>query len=373
MAKLYNLARVNTATTGTGTITLGSAVAGYLTFALAGVADGDVVDYGIKDGSNSEIGTGTYTASGTTLTRSVTKSTNANSAINLSGTAEVFITPRAETLNDAALFSTGTLGNARIDRGTLLKAVNVNSTDLNNLKTAGLYDGSSLTNSPDGTANWFYIIVQQHSAFVSGTNEWVQQFAFGLNPGTGHWIRTETGGTWNAWRQVQLDNSGGRVLLNTLTASNVATLSDTTSLTSAYNDYEFVFENLVSVTNSVQGQLQVFSGGSYQTTSYLSTVLGGQGVGPNDNAVTTYIHCSRNAVANSVPGITGTFRVYGPAGTGSPKVFKGEFANKTTTPAAEVLTIGGFWNGGNGAVTGFRFQFSSGNISSGSIKIYGMA
>ena len=56
MAKLYNLARVNTATTGTGTITLGSAVAGYLTFALAGVADGDVVDYGIKDGSNSEIG-----------------------------------------------------------------------------------------------------------------------------------------------------------------------------------------------------------------------------------------------------------------------------------------------------------------------------
>jgi hypothetical protein len=93
MAKLYNLARMTTATTGTGTITLGSAVSGYLSFASAGVQDGDTVTYAIKDGSSSEIGEGVYTASGTTLTRSVIKSTNSNSAINLSGSAEVFITP----------------------------------------------------------------------------------------------------------------------------------------------------------------------------------------------------------------------------------------------------------------------------------------
>jgi hypothetical protein len=96
MAKLYNLARMTTATSGTGTITLGSAVSGFLTFAGAGVADGDVVSYGIKDGANSEVGTGTYTASGTTLSRTVTKSTNSNVAISLSGTAEVYITLRAE-------------------------------------------------------------------------------------------------------------------------------------------------------------------------------------------------------------------------------------------------------------------------------------
>src|SRR6266540_120596 len=98
MAKLFNLARMTTATVGAGTITLGAAVSGYLTFALAGVANGDVVSYAIKDGANSEIGTGTYTTAGTTLTRTVTKSTNANAAISLSGTAEVFITPRAEDL-----------------------------------------------------------------------------------------------------------------------------------------------------------------------------------------------------------------------------------------------------------------------------------
>lgn len=96
MAKLYNLARMTTATVGAGTITLGSAVSGYLTFALAGVPNGEVVSYGIKDGSNSEVGTGTYTSAGTTLTRTVTKSTNSNAAISLSGSAEVFITPRAE-------------------------------------------------------------------------------------------------------------------------------------------------------------------------------------------------------------------------------------------------------------------------------------
>jgi hypothetical protein len=95
--KLYNLARMTSATTGTGTLTLGAAVAGYLTFSGAGVADGDVVLYGIKDGSSSEVGWGTYTASGTTLSRNVYKSTNANALISCSGNAgqEVYITALA--------------------------------------------------------------------------------------------------------------------------------------------------------------------------------------------------------------------------------------------------------------------------------------
>jgi hypothetical protein len=96
MAKLYTGARMTTATAGTGTIALGAAVSGYLTFALAGVANGDSVFYGIKDGANSEWGFGTYTASGTTLTRNVISSTNSNAPISLSGAAEVYITALAE-------------------------------------------------------------------------------------------------------------------------------------------------------------------------------------------------------------------------------------------------------------------------------------
>ena len=93
MAKLVNRAKVVTSTTGTGTITLGSAEAGYMTFADAGVVDGDVVQYVVEDANDGwEIGTGTYTASGTTLSRTVEQSSNAGSAINLSGDAVVFIT-----------------------------------------------------------------------------------------------------------------------------------------------------------------------------------------------------------------------------------------------------------------------------------------
>lgn len=98
MPTMANRAWMSTATTGTGTITLGSALSGYQTFADAGITDGQTVAYVIIDGANWEVGTGTYTSSGTTLTRSVTESSNADSAINLSGSASVFITARATDL-----------------------------------------------------------------------------------------------------------------------------------------------------------------------------------------------------------------------------------------------------------------------------------
>ena len=92
MTVLVNRAKMTTATTGTGDITLGSAVSGYQTFADAGVTDGQSVRYVIEDGSAWEIGTGTYTASGTTLSRTPSESSNSGSAISLTGEATVFVT-----------------------------------------------------------------------------------------------------------------------------------------------------------------------------------------------------------------------------------------------------------------------------------------
>jgi len=95
MAKLVNRAKMTTATTGTGTITLGSPSSGYQSFADAGVINSDVVRYVIEDGTAWEIGTGTYTASGTTLTRTVSESSNADAALNLSGSAVVYVSATA--------------------------------------------------------------------------------------------------------------------------------------------------------------------------------------------------------------------------------------------------------------------------------------
>lgn len=91
MVTLVNRAKVATSTTGTGTITLGSAESGYQSFADAGVTDGQVVRYVIEDGTDWEIGTGTYTASGTTLTRTVSESSNSDAALNLTGNAVVYV------------------------------------------------------------------------------------------------------------------------------------------------------------------------------------------------------------------------------------------------------------------------------------------
>ena len=99
MPVLVHRAKMSTSTTGTGTITLGSAEDGYQTFAGAGVANADVVRYIIEDGSNYEIGTGTYTSSGTTLSRTVSESSNSNNAINLSGSATVFVGATAQDLS----------------------------------------------------------------------------------------------------------------------------------------------------------------------------------------------------------------------------------------------------------------------------------
>lgn len=110
MAKLGNRGGETTTTVGTGTITLGGAIAAgtslfacsYQTFANGGISNGETVAYLILDSNGAwEYGTGVYTSAGTTLTRVLGQSST-GSLLSLTGNAQVFITARAvDILNPA--------------------------------------------------------------------------------------------------------------------------------------------------------------------------------------------------------------------------------------------------------------------------------
>ena len=92
--------RETTTTTGTGTITLGGAVTNFETF-TANLSNSDTTYYAIVDNTNGafEVGLGTFTASGTTLARSVIASSNSNNLVDFgAGTKDVFITVPASKM-----------------------------------------------------------------------------------------------------------------------------------------------------------------------------------------------------------------------------------------------------------------------------------
>jgi len=88
-----------TATTGTGTLTLAGAVAGFQTFTSV-LSNADTTYYGIFDSVTGafEVGLGTFTSSGTTLARTtILESSNSGSVVSLgAGSKDVFITYPAE-------------------------------------------------------------------------------------------------------------------------------------------------------------------------------------------------------------------------------------------------------------------------------------
>ena len=178
MVTLVNRAKMSTSATGTGTITLGSAETGYQSFADAGVADGDVVRYVIEDGDDWEIGSGTYTATGTTLTRTVDESSNADAALNLTGSAVVFITAAAGDVFQGELFaenpSSPTAPNASgtnaVAIGTSAVASGLNAMAFGEGSTASGDESLALGDSGAVASNAVAIGPNAYAAGVSSTS-----------------------------------------------------------------------------------------------------------------------------------------------------------------------------------------------------------
>ena len=229
MVTLVNRAKMSTATTGTGTITLGSAVAGFQTFADAGVANAETVRYTIEDGAAFEIGTGTYTSSGTTLSRTLIESST-GSLLNLSGSAVVYVTAAAQdlqsdTANTASTlvardasgnFSAGTITAALSGNATTSSSTTGNAATATSLETARTIGGVSF----DGTAN-----INLPGVNTSGNQDTSGNATTATALATGRTISltgdvTGTSGSF--------DGSGNVSIAATIAANSVALGTDTT-------------------------------------------------------------------------------------------------------------------------------------------------
>jgi hypothetical protein len=162
-------------------------------------------------------------------------------------------------------------------------------------------------------------------------------------------------------------SGSGPVLLATLDATGaVASLSDTTHITSSYTTYKLEFQNILPASNNAKFEILVSNnaGSSWNATNYLT-----------QTTTTTYVTCTlpntfttETQWANSGSGLSGTLNLSNPnlAGQGA---ISGIIVGFTSVAMNPAVCVG--YNTTASAVNGIQFKFSPGNIASGKIKLWG--
>lgn len=179
-----------TTTTGTGTVTLsGTAPAGFQNFSAVG--DGNSTYYTITAASEWEVGIGTYTASGTALSRdTVLSSSNAGSLVSFAaGSKDVFVTLPASKTPTTAYTRTSFTATASQTTFTVAYTVGLVSVYMNGV----------LLNASDYTASNGTSVVLSAAAALNDIVEVIAYSTVGAGSGMvypGAGIANSTGSAW---------------------------------------------------------------------------------------------------------------------------------------------------------------------------------
>jgi hypothetical protein len=173
---------------------------------------------------------------------------------------------------------------------------------------------------------------------------------------------------------------GAMVLLSTKTASASATLDFTSVITSTYSTYIFEFDDIVPATDGTNFWMRTSTDNTNFDTgaSDYSWTRNSFGIetatpsiastGDNADAQINFAAGVGNAAAE---GLSGRLTLRSPLGTARNKQVTWEITIQNTSTAG-FMNIGGGQRLSTGDVTAVRFMFSSGNITSGKIRLYGM-
>ena len=179
--------------------------------------------------------------------------------------------------------------------------------------------------------------------------------------------------------------SGDINLITTNTiSSGVSSSSFTSNIDSTYDTYLFKFINIHPATDNVNLTVNFRDGGSdfdaTKTTSYFHAYHdeAGSGTSVGENTSNDIAQGTGYQMIGHIPGndndqsVSGTLYLFSPASTTFAKHFISNFNSYTYHNYSLNTYVGGYCNV-TAAIDGVDFKFSSGNIDSGVIKMYGLS